>query len=144
MRLYLPLKEQKQIKIYFRNHVTYFCDRLKELAWYVKVKLGIVTSDKVVKVQCSTVDSCLVTCWSGWNIPFLRVSVHGVESLDGHFATLCRGFDFYEVKRKLKYFYTFNHFKVKSLHKEQNSTNLLLWPPFCQNNHAITPMWINS
>ena len=48
----------------------------------------------------------------------IRVSVQGVESLGGHFATLCREFDFYEVKknyyyfskRKRKYFYTFNHF----------------------------------
>ena len=48
-----------------------------------------------------------------------RVSVQGVKSLGGHFACLCRGFEFYEVKknfcyyfskRKLKYFYTFNHF----------------------------------
>ena len=44
-----------------------------------------------------------------------RVSVQGVVSLGGHFATLCREFDFYEVKkkyyyfskRKWKYFYTF-------------------------------------
>ena len=28
-----------------------------------------------------------------------RVSVQGVESLGGHFATLCRGFDFYELKK---------------------------------------------
>ena len=51
---------------------------------------------------------------------FIRVSVQGVKSLGGHFACLCRGFDFYEVKkikicyyfskRKGKYFYTFNHF----------------------------------
>ena len=45
---------------------------------------------------------------------FYRVSVQGVKSLGGHFACLCRGFDFYEVKkrkeRKGKYFYTFNHF----------------------------------
>ena len=50
---------------------------------------------------------------------FPRVSVQGVESLGGHFLTLCRGFDFYEVKInhyhhflkiKEKYFYTFNHF----------------------------------
>ena len=48
-----------------------------------------------------------------------RVSVQGVKSLGGHFACLCRGFEFYEVKknfcyyfskRKCKYFYTFNHF----------------------------------
>ena len=47
----------------------------------------------------------------------VRVSVQGVKSLSGHFACLCRGFDFYEVKKKYyfskrkgKYFYTFNHF----------------------------------
>ena len=28
-----------------------------------------------------------------------RVSVQGVESLGSHFATLCREFDFYEVKK---------------------------------------------
>ena len=47
-----------------------------------------------------------------------RDSVQGVKSLGGHFASLCRGFDFYEVKKKYyyflkrkgKYFYTFNHF----------------------------------
>jgi hypothetical protein len=63
-----------------------------------------------------------------------RVSVQGVESLGGHFTTLCREFDFYGSKkkyyyfskRKVKYFYTFNHFYSKSLEKDQNSTNLLL------------------
>ena len=49
----------------------------------------------------------------------IRVSVQGVKSLGGHFACLCQGFEFYEVKkkcyyyfskRKWKYFYTFNHF----------------------------------
>ena len=49
-----------------------------------------------------------------------RVSVQGVKSLGGHFACLCRGFEFYEAKknffgyyfskRKWKYFYTFYHF----------------------------------
>ena len=47
-----------------------------------------------------------------------RVSVQGVKSLGGHFACLCRGFEFNEVKkncyyfskRKWKYFYTFYHF----------------------------------
>ena len=28
-----------------------------------------------------------------------RVSVQGVESLGGHFACLCRGFEIYEVKK---------------------------------------------
>ena len=35
---------------------------------------------------------------------FYRVSVQGVESLGGHFATLCREFDFYEVKKILLFF----------------------------------------
>ena len=35
-------------------------------------------------------------------------------------------------------------FVVKSLQKEQNSTNLLLWPPICRNKSAITPKWFNS
>ena len=49
--------------------------------------------------------------------PYYRVSVQEAKSLGGHFACLCRRFDFYEVKktyyfskRKGKYFYTFNHF----------------------------------
>ena len=29
------------------------------------------------------------------------VSVQGVKSLGGHFACLCRGFEFYEVKKKI-------------------------------------------
>ena len=29
-----------------------------------------------------------------------RVSIQGVKSLGGHFACSCRGFDFYEVKKK--------------------------------------------
>ena len=33
---------------------------------------------------------------------FLRVSGQGVKSLGGHFACLCRGFKFYEVKKKEK------------------------------------------
>ena len=49
---------------------------------------------------------------------FNRVSVQGFKSFGGHFACLCQGFNFYEVKklccyfskRKGKYFYTFNHF----------------------------------
>ena len=55
-----------------------------------------------------------------------RVSVQGVKSLGGHFACLCQGFEFYEVKkfffcyyfskRKWKYFYTFYHF-----HSEKSS-----------------------
>ena len=50
-----------------------------------------------------------------------RVSIRGVKSLGGHFACLCRGFDFYEVKKKLyfskrkwKYFETYNHSSIIS------------------------------
>ena len=33
---------------------------------------------------------------------------------------------------------------MKSLQKEQNNTNLLLWPPICRNKSSITPKWFNS
>ena len=61
------------------------------------------------------------------------VTVQGVQSLGGHFATLCREFDFYEVKKNIIFqkekgntFTLLIIFIVKSLQKEQNSTNLLL------------------
>ena len=57
----------------------------------------------------------------------IRVSVQGVKSLGGHFACLCRGFDFYEVKktkkqtpfskRKWKYYCTFSHFSSEKSSK---------------------------
>ena len=34
-----------------------------------------------------------------------RVSVQGVKSLGDHFACLCPGFEFYEVKKKLSLFF---------------------------------------
>jgi hypothetical protein len=66
----------------------------------------------------------------------IRVSVQGVKSLGGHFAFFCRGFEFYEVK-KINFVIIFQKengntftlliiFILKSLQKEQNSTNLLL------------------
>ena len=70
-----------------------------------------------------------------------RVSVQGVKSLGGHFACLCRGFEFYEVKekfphyfskRKWKYFYTFNHFyseKSSKRAKQHKSTTMIPNPP---------------
>ena len=68
--------------------------------------------------------------------PKCRVSVQGVKSLGGHFACLCRRFEFYEVKKKIfviifqkengNTFTLLIIFIVKSLQKEQNSTNLLL------------------
>ena len=47
-----------------------------------------------------------------------RVSVQGVKSFGGHFACLCRGFEFYDVKKiniifqkeNGNTFYTFYHF----------------------------------
>ena len=61
----------------------------------------------------------------------ISVNIQGAESLSGHFATLCREFDFYEVKKILLFFKKKREilliiFLVKSLQKEQNSTNLLL------------------
>ena len=66
----------------------------------------------------------------------VRVSAQGVKSLGGHFACSCRGFEFYEVEKKFfviifqkengNTFTLFIIFIVKSLQKEQNSTNLLL------------------
>ena len=67
----------------------------------------------------------------------LRVSVQGVKSLGGHFACLCHGIEFYKVKKEKKNVIIFQKeisniftlsiiFIVKSLQKEQNSTNLVL------------------
>ena len=84
---------------------------------------------------------------------FSRVSVQGVKSFGGHFACLCRGVDFYRVKKKSILFFkkkreVLSHFYIililKSLQKEQNRTNLLLWPPICWNKPAITQKWFNS
>ena len=55
-----------------------------------------------------------------------RVSVQGVKSLGGHFACLCWGFEFYEVKKNVIIFQKENGntftlliiFIVKSLQKE--------------------------
>jgi len=65
-----------------------------------------------------------------------RVSIQGVKSLGGHFACLCRGFEFYEVKNDFFFVIIFQKengntstlliiFIVKSLKKVQNSTNPL-------------------
>ena len=35
----------------------------------------------------------------------VRVSVQGVKSLGGHFAFLCRGFEFYEVRKEILLFF---------------------------------------
>ena len=58
----------------------------------------------------------------------IRVSVQGVKSLGGHFACSCRGFKFYEVKKKFVIIFqkengnTFTLliiFIVKSIQKEK-------------------------
>jgi hypothetical protein len=73
-------------------------------------------------------DSLKLSAVSSRRLP--KVSVQGVKSLGGHFACLCRGFDFHEVKkkfrfskRKWKYFYTFNHHYSEKSSKRANSTN---------------------
>ena len=65
-----------------------------------------------------------ILIWAG-----TRVSVQGVKSLGGHFACLCRGFEFYEVKKKIfviifqkengNTFTLFIIFIVKSLQKSK-------------------------
>ena len=64
-----------------------------------------------------------------------KVCVQGVKSLGSHFACLCQRFEFYEIRKKNviifqkengNTFTLFIIFIVKSLQKEQNSTNLLL------------------
>ena len=52
-----------------------------------------------------------------------RVSVQGVKSLGGHFASLCRGFDFYEVKKNFFKKVLFNHSFREKPSKRANSTN---------------------
>ena len=50
-----------------------------------------------------------------------RVSVQGVKSLGGHFACLCQGFDFYEVKRKYVIFFSKRKkkWKIKKLENQK-------------------------
>ena len=71
-----------------------------------------------LKVQSKIKKNSKSNCFFPFFTQQTRVSVQGIKSLGDHFACLCRGFEFYEVKeivinfpkRKWKYFYTFNHF----------------------------------
>ena len=80
---------------------------LLQLIWAVPIHYQRLNFPKEHLGQCNLMQ-CL----------WCRVSVQGVKSFGGHFACLCREFDFYEVKkicyyiskRKEKYFCTFNHF----------------------------------
>ena len=56
-------------------------------AWWAIRILGV-TRWLYLKTQCLG------------NVQANRVSVQGVKSLGGHFVCLCRGFQFYEVKKK--------------------------------------------
>ena len=66
-------------------------------------------------------------CTARVKLELTDFSVQGVKSHGGHFACLCRGFDFYEVKKDINFFQkekvnTFTLmiiFIVKSLQKEQ-------------------------
>ena len=85
-------------------------------------------------------------------IVFPRVSVQGVKSLGSHFTCLCRGFEFYEVRKIVIVFQKENGntftlliiFIVKSLQKEQKAQIYNYDPPICRNKHAITSKWFNS
>jgi hypothetical protein len=65
----------------------------------------------------------------------VKVSIQGVMTIGGHFATLCPEFDFYEAnfffminfqKEKANTFTLLIILMVKSLQIVQHSTNLLL------------------
>ena len=69
--------------------------------------------------------------------PSPRFSVQGVKSLGGHFACLCRGFEFYEVKKKIviifqkengNTFYTFNHFYSEKSSKKSKIAQIYYDP----------------
>ena len=89
-------------------------------------KVGIVQKQNLLELILLEILLKFIQRFPGiLNVPLMeslagRVIVQGVKSLGGHFAYLCRGFEFYEVKknffcyyfskRKWKYFYTFYHF----------------------------------
>ena len=84
--------------------------------------------------------------------PAPRVSIQRVKSLGGHFACLCRGFDFYEVKKSC-IFQKENWntltlliiILVKSIQKEQIAQiTHPVWPLICRNKPAINPKGFKS
>ena len=117
------------------NFYTADCEASKKLAPTID-KLATQyanTADiEVVKVDCSK-QELQGLCENEEVSTFLRVSVQGVKSIGGHFACLCREFNFHEVKNIIIFrkdkgntFTLLIIFIVKSLQKEQNSTNLQL------------------
>ena len=57
------------------------------------------TSDVKYGFCKNSLTKCNYPDWGQDNCIVLRVSVQGVKSLGGHYACLCRGFEFYELKK---------------------------------------------
>ena len=101
------------------------------------------------KAELDFIDFCKMS----YLRPCNRVSVQGVKSLGGHFACLCRGFEFYEVKKKNfviifqkengNTFTLFIIFIVKSFKKSKIAQIYYYDPPIFRNKCAITPKWYN-
>ena len=70
--------------------------------------LGTISMDQTVCILAFNTNFLVST--------YVRVSVQGVKSLGGHFACLCRSFEFYGVKKKF----------VIIFQKENGNTSTLL------------------
>jgi len=71
---------------------------------------------KKIQKWASTLGIIHILRFEAFWTPSPRVSVQGVVSLGGHFATLCREFDFYEVKKKSIYILFFKKKREILLH----------------------------
>ena len=82
-------------------------------------------------------------------------TVQGVKSLGGHFACLCREFDFYEVKKNiiifqkqkvLKYSNIFNHFHSEKSSKKSKIVQIYNYDPQSARINVQSPQseWLNS
>ena len=142
--IYQRPKDMKKWEI-FRSTNNFKCFIQTYLKYFGCILARFVTNN-LLRVFCGQIP------WPKVWALLPRVSVQGVKSLGGHFAGLCRGFDFYEVKKMVIIFQkekgnTFTLliiFIVKSLQKEKKSTNVLLWPPICRNKRAITQSYISQ
>ena len=92
---------------FFGNVVVNFfnCSSAFAYQWVRRSVLFIAfrTSCKVLNVNSCFSAQSFLTNKSIKNVKIfcIRVSVQGVKLLVGHFACLCRGFEFYEVKKKI-------------------------------------------
>ena len=75
-----------------------------------------------------------VFCLQLWSSS--RVSVQGVKSLGGHFACLCCGFDFYEVKKNTLFFkkkrrilFHFSSFSYRKVFKQSKIAQIYYYDP---------------